>query len=132
MKIAPMLALTMTGLLLMGCDAAAHYRKYGDGKSLDKALHTRIKKGESIARVQDLLGPGLPARDPERHRDLVRRFIERDSESFPDGVSDDDFFLAYRMGAKATKILQFRDDKLINFDPAHYAKGQRVNPVVGP
>ena len=104
-----------------GCSKAGHYRAHHDAESLFATLHKEIKPGDSIQRVEELLGKGEPPRNPEKLRAFVTKRVESVPQEFPDGVRDDDVFLAYRAG-NMTIHLQVRGGRLINFNSKEYEK----------
>lgn len=104
-----------------GCTASAHYREHQDAESFFEALHKEIKPGDSRARVQQLLGPGVAPADKAPVLAATRKLAEQNPARVPDGVRDTDEFLGYRYGRRSIGFLQFRDGKLVNFSPRDYA-----------
>lgn len=106
---------------VVGCSKAKHYRAHHDAESLYATLHKEIKPCDSVRRVGELLGEGLPARNPERLVAVTQKFAQRSPQSYPEGVRDDDMFLGYQ-GGSGTLYLQFRAGRLINFNPRDFEK----------
>jgi len=105
----------MVSAIVVGCSKAKHYRAHHDAESLYATLHKDIKPGDSIERVEELLGIGEPPRNPEKLVAVTQKFAQRSPQSYPDGVRDGDVFLGYR-GGNQTLYLQFREGRLINFN----------------
>jgi len=120
---------TLVGL--PGCSDDAHYRARHDAKSLFRVLHSQVKPGDTMQRVQELLGRGQPPEDPEKSLARARKFAERQPQSFPVGVRDDDRFLEYSAGNLGV-ILQFRDGRLINFDTNQFKQLPEVSRLGSP
>lgn len=106
---------------LSACSAADHYREHHDAESFFQTLHKDIKNGDSLDRVQALLGPGTPPTDMPRVIAAARKAADRTPARFMQGVGDNDQFLGWRYGKRSLGYLQFRDGLLINFDPKAYA-----------
>jgi len=120
-----MLLLGVT-IAIAGCSPAKHYRDYQDVRSLFATLHKQVKSGDSIQRVQELLGPGVQPEDRDKLLRATRRLAERFPEESPVGVKDDDVFLHYTSREDLGVFLQFRKGRLVNFDPQRFEK---VPPV---
>ncbi len=115
-----------------GCSESPdqHYRKHHDGKSLYEVLYKQVKPGDSIEKVQGLLGPGEPAES--RARRAIEKFAQKTPDRYPDGYRETDTLLDYPMDG-GSAILQFRDGRLINHNPedcAHYEP--IINAVAAP
>lgn len=106
---------------LSACSSADHYRKHHDAESFFQTLHKQINNGDSLDRVQSLLGPGTPPADMPRVIAAARKAADRSPARFMQGVGDNDQFLGWRYGKRSMGYLQFRDGSLINFDPKAYA-----------
>jgi hypothetical protein len=117
--------LTLAGLLLASalsaCSSADHYREHHDAESFFQTLHKQINNGDSLDRVQSLLGQGTPPADMPRVIAAARKAADRAPLRFMQGVGDNDQFLGWRYGKRSMGYLQFRDGSLINFDPKAYA-----------
>ena len=120
--------LLMVSLSLTTCAApqdypeAKHYREHKDTTSLNQTLHRYLKPGDSIEHVNRLLGSG----DEGDRTTLLRvqkTFARKVPASYPDGVEDGDRFLEYDAPDNCSIILQFRDNRLINFDPGKVPDG---------
>ena len=107
--------------LASGCSPAKHYRKYHDVKSLCAVLSRQVKSGDSIERVKDLLGPGavLSGESRDRAANHYAQLTRQRPQVFPDGVVGDDVFVGYDSDAAAL-ALQFRNGRLVNFDPKRF------------
>ena len=114
-----LVALTLT--TLSACAASAHYREHQDAESFFAALNQEIKPGDSIERVQQLLGPGVTPPDKAMVIAATRKLADQNPARVPDGVRDTDEFLGYRYGKRSIGFLQFRSGKLVNFSPKDYA-----------
>ncbi len=118
-------SLTLAGLLLTSalaaCSSADRYRENHDAESFFQTLHKQIKNGDSLDRVQSLLGPGTAPADMPRVIAAARKAANRAPARFMQGVGDNDQFLGWRYGKRSMGYLQFRDGSLINFDPKAYA-----------
>ncbi len=129
---AALMGLGSFALLAGGCSESPdeHYRKHHDGKSLYEVLYKQVKPGDSIEKVQGLLGQGEPAE--RRAHGAIKKFAERTPDRYPDGYRETDTLLNYPMDG-GSAILQFRDGKLINHNPedcAHYEP--IINAVAAP
>lgn len=102
--------------------SAVLYRLTSHPRWFYAALHKGIVCGDSIEKVQRLLGPCSVRSEPDEVIAKVRMLIAKYPERHPDGVQDNDVFLAYRFGKRATAYLQFRNGCLINFNPEDFAE----------
>ena len=103
-----------------GCSPAAHYRENHDAKSLCAVLSRQVKRGDTMERIQTLLG--VQAVEGEPRQRAARQFVaatQRRPKEYPDGVMGDDVFVGCPTGG-AVLFLQFRQGKLINFDPGKF------------
>ena len=107
--------------LAAGCSPAKHYRKYHDVKSLCAVLSQQVKSGDSMEHVQSLLGPGVILSGAERDLAAAHylQLARGRPQVFRDGIVGDDVFLGYNSDASAL-ALQFRNGRLINFDPKRF------------
>jgi hypothetical protein len=125
--------LSVLGLVvfLVGCTAADRYRSSGRTEDLRLALRDEVHDGTSVERVQELLGPGRQARGGEQLRlvSLTRQLAQR-TNSYPSGTRDGDRFIGYSSKETGTLFLQFRDNKLINFNPADFARADALRVAV--
>lgn len=113
--------------LIGGCSESAeeHYRKNHDGESLYRVLHDQVKPGDSLAKVQGLLGQGEAS--VARTRAAVKQFAQRFQSQFPAGYQEHDVLVDFATpGGWLT--LQFRDNKIINYRPEDYA---HYEPMTG-
>ena len=119
-RAAALVAAVMVLAGLAGCSKASHYRAHHDTESLAAVLYEEVKPGDTLDHIQELLGPGLPPQDREKlfagARDLARKF----PREYPGGVRTNDQWLGYPYG-NGMVYLQFRDRRLINFEPAKFA-----------
>ena len=123
----------VAGLVMAGsgCSSAAHFRAHRDGPSLYAVMHDSVREGDSLAKVERLLGRGLEDGQKEALK-VSKGFAAKDPAKWPDGVNDDDWMVGFRFGELSTLWLQFRDGKLVNHNPADYAKCEpMVNSVSG-
>jgi hypothetical protein len=111
------------GLLVTGagCSPADHYRKHHDGKSLCAVMHDSVRTGESVEKVQGLLGAGQDVQG-KKSLEPMKKMAAKDPSRWPDGVKDDDRVIEYPIDDGATLWLQFRNGKLINHNPGDFAK----------
>jgi hypothetical protein len=69
--------------------------------------------------VSELLGPGAEVTDPNTIRSVSK--LIQTGVSYPDGVGAIDVFVEYPTAWGGT-YLQFRHNKLVNFDPGEYTE----------
>jgi len=114
-----MLLGVVAGWLFM--PATIHYHLFADEPSLNSVLAEQVVPGDSIARVVRLLGTGTAISESETQRLLgvIASFRRQTPGSTPLGVEPDDQFLGYE-AAVMTIYLQFRNDRLINFEPRNF------------
>jgi hypothetical protein len=99
---------------------ADHYRRFHDGKSLYALLNSRIRSGDSLQDVEELLGPAtIPIDNVEELRTELREDSLTQPDHFPDGVYNEDTFATYPIGDD-TVTLQLRNGFLINHQPSQY------------
>ena len=105
-----------------GCSThAQRYRATRDGESLYKVLYNEISAGDTIARVQELLGPAREADGSEQEILATMMTIAANfPDTYADGIKSDDTLLAYPMGKEATVSLLFRNGRLINYARESY------------
>lgn len=102
----------------------ARYQRNRDVDTLRYLLSTQLDSGNSVREVTALLGKG--ERASNEHVDRLLRWRDAEGQrkffdaSFPEGVEKTDVFLFYPAEPKGSYRLQFRDGKLINFDPSLY------------
>ena len=107
--------------------APLHYRMLHDEAAFNAVLHRYVKANDSIQHVQTLLGKGRHA--PEWVTSL-RRATEIHPQGFPDSVQEGDTILEYPLtyaAGSGAHYLQFRNGKIINFDPKSFAQSHQVN-----
>jgi hypothetical protein len=121
----------LSGLVVAagGCSSAAHYRTHHDGKSLYAVMHDSVRSGDSIEKVQRLLGAG---QDDQGRKTLeaMKKMAAKNPSGWPDGVRDDDRVIGYPFGDGATLWLQFRAGRLINHNPNDFTKYEPITSVV--
>jgi len=113
-----------------GCSSAAHFREYRDGQSLFAVMHDSIRPGDSIVKVEHLLGRGLTVGQKDALQ-AAKNMEAKNPANWPDGVNDDDWVIGFRYGELSTLWLQFRDGRLVNHDPKDYAKYEPMVSAVG-
>jgi hypothetical protein len=125
------LAVLGLAVLLVGCTSATRYRSSGRTDDLRLALRDEVRNGASVDHVQQLLGPGREARGDEQRRlvSLTRQVAQR-TDNYPSGTWDDDRFIGYASKEGSTLFLQFRANKLINFNPADFARADVLRVAV--
>lgn len=111
-----------------GCSPAAHYCKYHDGKSLYAVLHDSVRTGDSVEKVEGLLGAGQDGQG-KNPNEAMKKMAAKNPSGWPDGVKDDDRMIAYPFDGGVILWLQFRNGKLINYNPADFTKYQPINSV---
>jgi len=93
------------------------YRRILTGQAFGHVVHKELQAGDSIDKVSGVLGPGVRYRKPVmRLHEIVTVICEKNPDRRPDGVQDTDIFILYPT-KRNLAYLQFRDDKLINYDP---------------
>ena len=106
--------------LCSGCmSAAAHYRRHKDKPSLYAVLH-RVQPGTTKGNLKALLGP--KTYDSKSHREGVFGLLKANPGRFPQGVLKTDAIIFYPYDELGLETLIFRDDRLINHDPAKFVK----------
>lgn len=113
--------------LLFGCSTslppeAEHYRRARDTASLNQTLHRDVRPGDSVARVERLLGPG-DRKDQAKQLSFTKLCAERAPKFYPDGVQEGDEFLAFHAADNCSISLQFRNGKLVNHNPKDIPDG---------
>jgi len=128
MKRLPLYLGVLTVLMLLGLaagwlfmPATIHYHLFADEPSLNSVLARQVQPWDSTARVVRLLGAGTPISETERQRLLrvIAGFQRQSAAGTPAGVERDDQFLGYEASGM-TIYLQFRNDRLINFQPQDF------------
>ena len=114
--------------LAQGCSPARHYHEHHSGEALFRVLRKQVSKGDSVERVQELLGLQVQAVKNERMVNAVRKLAAKFPKHYPDGAKDNDLFLACPVGDNdnLTYYLQFRDGHLINFRRKDFAKYEEI------
>ncbi|MEW4568998.1 hypothetical protein AB1L88_14130 [Tautonia sp. JC769] len=103
-------------------DPVVRYRRDRDADSLYSALSSGVKNGDPVEKLERLLGTGAINSSPELRRS-VTAFAERSPTDYPQGIAEDDEFREYRCGADEALILQYRQGRLVNFDPKMFSEG---------
>ena len=95
------------------------FRVFHDESSFNSVMSRQ--SSPTIAEIQSLLGSGVALAEEQRHKLIAatRDFSQQTPESYPDGVTKDDQFLAYDLGSH-TSYIQFRDGAIVNFNPREY------------
>ena len=88
-----------------------HFRHYG-GKHGFLYVYQSLVNGETIEKVQGLLGPGPPNND-QKYRSFCAKVYAANPASAPSGIIERDVLLGYSAGGTSIHF-QFRDGKLIN------------------
>lgn len=132
MKLSALALLFLAMSLLTGCQKPeSHFRRHHDSKSYFRILNESIKPGFTVAQVQQLLGPEWTpptSSSPVAVNQLRLQMAKQSSiqsPDHPDGVQIGDTFLFYSLDNYMRDFhLQFRNGKLINFDPVHFGAQQ--------
>jgi hypothetical protein len=101
------------------------YRRNGDEASLYKVLSTNVSRSDSQESVTALLGRGTT--DDELLSALLKWQAgpHYDANVWPDGIQEDDVLLEF--DAKPYNVrLQFRNGRLVNFDPTEFDGGGNI------
>jgi len=112
----------LVSVVASGCSKTADSQAQSDAKSLFAALHNEVKPGDTIERVQAILGRGVSRPNSEKRFAARQEMAKRYPQSYPDGVQKDDVFVRYTFGDNVGVALQFREGRLINFDPKQFEK----------
>ena len=118
-------ALLATGA---GCSSADHYRSHKDGQSLYAVMHDSVRRGDSVEKVQGLLGTGQND-EGRKALEATKRMAAKNPSGWPDGVRDDDRVIGYPCDESTTLWLQFRNGRLINHDPDDFAEYEPMTSV---
>lgn len=122
------LGLIGLALSILYVNPALHYRLGGSQNALDQSLSRQVRPGDTFERVQELLGrPDTGAAVQATGEKLVRESLSRGLD-IPDGLESGDRFALWRAGQFST-YLQFRDGRLVNFNPADYAEPWTVSVI---
>ena len=99
-------------------------RVFHSGGSFYTLMNGSIRIGMSVAEVEEMLGPGelLSGEARDQQLDWTSRFAARRPHTFPDGAQPGDQFIVYPLRGGATQHLQFREGRLINHLPEHFAE----------
>ena len=99
-------------------------------KTIHEKLAAYVRLGQSVEHVQAILGKGvLLTQDDNRERlHQPIQLTRANREHFPDGVNVEDVFLFYEITSNEELYLQFRDNRLINFDPSYYRRHRELKP----
>ena len=128
---------SLLGLVLVAaivavfCNPGLHYQLFHDEISLNAVMSRLVKPEDSVAHVTSLLGRGEQVSEPER-QEFVRgfhHFFRKDPDYFPDGVTDDDGILNYRVKGGVTIQIGFRDGKLVNFHPKDFEQPYEIHLI---
>jgi len=100
------------------------YRYTGSGKWLYSALYHGVEDGDSVEKVEGLLGAGKEA--GQNMRRAVKKLASQNPGSA--GYEDSDRMLGFGLPGGAL-YLQFRDGVLINFDPGDFEKYEEAQTI---
>lgn len=106
-------------------DPVTRYRRNHDAASLRAILSRRARNGDTIARIQDLLGPAKQYTNAG-FQSVIIPYAQRNRSSFPDGVAETDVFYEFAEGPHMKTVLQFRNGRMVNFDPKEFQEPNRV------
>lgn len=127
-RLASVLATSILLLVVIGVFGVRQYQEYLSPGSryqrtnfysdLKQALADQIRPGMSRAEVAEIIGPGVL-----KPIEFVDRYVQLQMEGkWPAGYAQPgDRVVEYRSDAQVIHGLEFRNDRLVNFDPAHYA-----------
>jgi len=102
-------------LLVVGCNTQSPPNE----DMIRDALRNEVQFGMTTAQVEELLGKGDAPSEMESKVLKLSMTKPSDPSMAPDGYDADDVFYYYTLdGIKV--FIQFRDDKLINFNPGLY------------
>ena len=125
-KIVVLIALGVCCVLQAGLIAylllspSLRYKRTQTELSLSRVLCYQVHSGDTLARVTELLGPGVPA--SREHYDRRASHHSKFPEFYPVGIQDTDTLLLYPCREWTTIWLQFRDGKLVNHTPEVYRR----------
>jgi hypothetical protein len=98
---------------------AVRYRN-GDHAVFQQAVAgDRIKSGDTLRKVEAVLGAPRTPSNPNASRAAIDHILSSPS-GYPDGYQEGDVFLQYWVTPDAYSSLQFRDGRLVNFDPRRF------------
>lgn len=109
---------------LIGCasDSTHQGKNYpNDRQSMSFALALEIKPGDSLERVQEILGPGTiqVGSDQSRCVSAVQAWQRDEPALYPSGAKSTDMFVIWNAPG-CDQMLQFRNGRLINHSPDSY------------
>jgi hypothetical protein len=113
-----------------GCSSADHYRSHKDGKSLYAVMHESVRTGDSVEKVQGLLGAGQND-EGQKALEATKKMAAKNPSGWPDGVRDDDKMIGFPFDDGITLWLQFRNGKLVNHNPSDFTKYEPTVNAVG-
>lgn len=102
--------------IVRGNDPAVRYRRTHSGDALLTVLKEHIQNGDSVEKLERLLGPASVVSIPG-YRGVVEQNCRKNPNGCPEGVEESDTFLSYRAG-RTNLVVQTRNGKLVNYDPA--------------
>ncbi len=87
-------------------------------------LHEQIKPGNTLEHVENLLGKGTPPKDQAKLVRVLQKMAQVRPQGYPEGIQENDPFAGFSFNGSHSSIvyLQFRNGKLINFDPKEFSK----------
>jgi hypothetical protein len=111
-----------------GVLASLRYRMTDSPAAFYGAVHKRLSPGDSMGRFREVLGPGEEVIGQRREKLLSasRHFMVQSPDAYPDGVEEADVFIEYRVGLNTGYQFQFRDGRVINFNPNDYSNYRPV------
>jgi hypothetical protein len=98
------------------------YRRNGDEESLRTLLSRRVVSGDSQESVSSLLGGGKLEEGVRSSLLKWQSGPRVKANVFPEGIEEDDVFISFEQNPRVGRlVLQFRNGKLVNFDPTEFA-----------
>lgn len=94
-------------------DPVVHYRWFRDGGSLRRICRSLISNGDSLAKLESLVGP-VPVANPR-----VDAWARKCLSNEPQGVQDADE-IRYIDCVDCGAVYQFRRGRLVNFVPSSF------------
>jgi hypothetical protein len=108
----------IVGMVLAGWRIHHQWQGKHRHRVLLERLHKSVRNGDSIEKVQSLLGPGDLVQDASS----PIRTVEAHPDHYPHGVEPGDIFLLYDPRIRDWVYLQFRNGRLVNHRPEAFAK----------
>ena len=110
--------------------ADAHFRLFHDESSFNRVLSQQDPSNLTVEKIESLLGRGTPIAEQRRLQlvQATRDFCQQTPDSYPDGADADDFFIGYDLGSHISH-LQFRNGRIVNFNPREYDNKFKVRAI---